>query len=78
MFTEELDPAKSWMSVFEGEGDHGLVTERQHSIVNYRSPKHMTLALPRVLRKGKYSLIWYTRSAEDNHTAAGVVNFRVE
>lgn len=74
-FAENLDRG-SWMAVFEGQADHGLVTEKQHSVVNYRNPKQMILRLPK-LGKEKYYLIWYTRSAEDNHYAAGIVYFQV-
>lgn len=78
-FAEELDPSPSrtWMKVFEGEADHGLVTERQHSTVNFRHPTQMTLPLPR-LGKGKYYLIWYTHSAVDGHDPAGIVYFSVK
>jgi len=76
-FAEELDPAKSWMAVFEGQADHGLVTEKQHSVVNYQNPKEMTLNLPR-LGKEKYYLIWYTHSTTDGHYAAGIVYFQVK
>jgi methionine-rich copper-binding protein CopC len=76
-FAEELTPGKSWMSVFEGSGDHGLVNEQTKSVVDYRSPKHMTLKLP-TLRNGAYYLVWYTVSAVDGHVAAGVVYFRVK
>jgi methionine-rich copper-binding protein CopC len=79
-FAEELNPApsKTWMAVFEGQADHGLVTENQHSTVPYRNPREMTLPLPRKLGREKYYLIWYTRSAIDDHTAAGIVYFRVK
>ena len=76
-FAEELDPKPSWMAVFEGEADHGLVNERQHSVVNFKNPKEMTLRLPK-LDRGKFYLIWYTRSTEDNHYAAGVIYFSVK
>jgi methionine-rich copper-binding protein CopC len=78
-FAERLDPnpTKTWMKVFEGEADHGLVTEKQHSTVNFRNPKQMILPLPR-MGKGKYYLIWYTHSAEDGHFAAGIVYFSVK
>jgi methionine-rich copper-binding protein CopC len=77
-FAEELDPnpGKTWMKVFEGEADHGLVTERQHSTVNFKHPTQITLPLP-ALSKGKYYLIWYTHSAVDGHVAAGIVYFSV-
>lgn len=78
-FAEPLDPAASqtWMAVFEGDGDHGLVTENQHSVVNYRNPKEMTLRLPR-LSKGPYYMIWHTSSAGDGHIASGILYFRVK
>jgi methionine-rich copper-binding protein CopC len=75
-FAQELDPAKSWMAVFEGVADHGLVTEHQHSKVSFKNPKVMTLTLPK-LQPDKYYLIWYTHSLEDGHYAAGVVYFSV-
>lgn len=76
-FAENLDPRKSWMAVFEGVADHGLVTEKQHSVVNYKNPREMTLKLPK-LAKDRYYLMWYTRSATDGHDAAGVLYFRVK
>lgn len=76
-FAENLDPKKSWMAVFEGVADHGLVTEKQRSVVNYKNPKEMTLNLPKLARD-KYYLIWYTHSATDGHDAAGVLYFRVK
>lgn len=77
-FAEQLDPGKSWMAVFEGVADHGLVTEKQHSVVNFKTPTVMTLALPKNLAKDKYYLIWYTRSAVDGHYACGIVYFQVK
>lgn len=76
-FAEDLDPRSSWMAVFEGQADHGLVTEKQHSAVNFKNSKEMTLKLPS-LSKEKYYLIWYTRSAVDGHDAAGIVYFSVK
>jgi methionine-rich copper-binding protein CopC len=76
-FAEDLDPKSSWIAVFEGQADHGLVTEKRHSAVNYKNPKEMTLSLPR-LGKERYYLIWYTRSTDDGHDAAGIVYFQVK
>jgi methionine-rich copper-binding protein CopC len=76
-FAEELTPGgKSWMSVFEGEADHGLVNEKTVSLVDFKHPKHMTLKLP-TLHRGPYYLIWFTVSALDGHEAAGIVYFKV-
>ncbi len=77
-FAENLnpDPQQTWMAVFEGVGDHGLVTEHQVSTVNFRNPKEMILRLPR-LGKEKYYLIWHTKSAVDGHIAAGILYFQV-
>lgn len=78
-FAERLDPAHSWMAIFEGVADHGLVTEKDHSIVNYKNPKEMILSLKHTkLARDKYYLVWYTHSAEDGHFAAGVIYFRVK
>jgi methionine-rich copper-binding protein CopC len=74
-FAEPLDPAKSWINVFEGQADHGLVNEKTRSMVV--GPKEMTLKLPR-LGKEKYYMIWYTHSAADGHFAAGIVYFTVK
>jgi methionine-rich copper-binding protein CopC len=78
-FAEPLDTnrTKTWMAVFEGQADHGLVTEKQRSVVNFKNPKQMTLKLPK-LGKEKYYLIWYTHSAVDGHYAAGIVYFSVK
>ncbi|HZU13664.1 MAG TPA: copper resistance protein CopC [Chloroflexota bacterium] len=74
-FAENLLPKSSWMAVFEGVADHGMVSVK-HSHVNFQNPKEMVLPLPRLAR-GKYYFIWYTKSADDNHIAAGIVYFRV-
>ena len=76
-FAEPLDPGKSWMAVFEGVADHGLVTEKQHLVVNYKNPRVMTLQLPK-LSRDRYYVIWYTHSAADSHVAAGIVYFQVK
>jgi methionine-rich copper-binding protein CopC len=75
-FAETLDPKQSWVNVFEGVGDHGLVNEKTKSIVNFKNPKEMTLRLP-TLRPDRYYFVWYTHSEDDGHYAAGVVYFRV-
>jgi methionine-rich copper-binding protein CopC len=77
-FTEELTPKKSWMSVFEGDADHGLVNETTTAVVNFNKPKTMTLRIKRKWRKGPFYLIWYTVSAVDGHKAAGIVYFKVK
>jgi methionine-rich copper-binding protein CopC len=76
-FAEELTPGKSWMSVFEGSGDHGLVNETTTAIVNFNNPKVMTLRMKATWHKGPYYLIWYTVSAVDGHKAAGIVYFQI-
>jgi methionine-rich copper-binding protein CopC len=75
-FAETLDPKASWINVFEGVGDHGLVNEKTKSIVNFRNPKEMILRLPK-LQPDKYYFVWYTHSEDDGHYAAGVVYFGV-
>lgn len=75
-FAEDLE-SPSWMAIFEGVADHGLVTEKQHSHVNFKNPKEMILPLPS-LAKDKYYLIWYTHSADDGHYAAGILYFQVK
>lgn len=78
-FAESLVPKQSWMAIFEGVADHGLVTEKDHSIVNYQNPKEMILSLAHTkLARDKYYLVWYTHSAEDGHFAAGVIYFQVK
>jgi methionine-rich copper-binding protein CopC len=74
-FAEPLDPAKSWINVFEGQADHGLVNEKTRSVL--AGPKELTLKLPR-LQKEKYYMIWYTHSAADGHYASGIVYFTVK
>lgn len=75
-FAENLDPQKSWINVFEGVADHGLVNEKTKSVVNFKNPKEMTLQLPKLL-PDKYYFVWYTHSEDDGHYAAGVVYFSV-
>lgn len=75
-FAESLDPNKSFIAIFENQADHGLVSDKQHSTVNFKNPKEMDLPLPKI-DPGKYYLLWYTHSAEDGHFAAGVRYFRV-
>ena len=74
-FTEDLDPKQSWVKVFEGIADHGLV-EKESFVVNYKNPKEIILNLP-PLGKEPYYLIWYTHSADDGHFASGIVYFQV-
>src|SRR5438309_11862273 len=62
-FAEPLDPAKSWINIFEGEADHGLVNETTRPKVV--GPTEIALKLPK-LRRGKYYMIWYTHSAKDS------------
>ncbi|HEV3313023.1 MAG TPA: copper resistance protein CopC [Chloroflexota bacterium] len=76
-FAQALNPDHSWMQVFEGVADHGLVTEHQKSQISFTNAKVMTLKLPK-LQPLKYYLIWYTHSAQDGHFAAGIVYFRVK
>jgi methionine-rich copper-binding protein CopC len=76
-FAQDLDPAHSWMAVFEGVADHGLVTEHEHSVVSFTHEKVMTLKLPK-LQPEPYYMIWYTHSAVDGHYAAGIVYFTVK
>jgi methionine-rich copper-binding protein CopC len=75
-FAENLDPKQSWVNVFEGVADHGLVNEKTKSVVNFKNPKEMTLKLP-TLQPDKYYFVWYTHSEDDGHFAAGVVYFSV-
>jgi methionine-rich copper-binding protein CopC len=75
-FAENLDPKQSWVNVFEGVADHGLVNEKTKSVVNFKNPKEMTLRLP-TLQPDKYYFIWYTHSEDDGHYAAGIVYFTV-
>jgi methionine-rich copper-binding protein CopC len=75
-FAENLDPKQSWVNVFEGVADHGLVNEKAKSTVNFKNPKEMTLRLPK-LQPDKYYFVWYTHSEDDGHYAAGVVYFTV-
>lgn len=77
-FAEPLDPKLSWIKIFEGQADHGLVTEKDHSTVNFNNPQEMTLPIREKLLKEKYYLIWYTHSAKDGHFAAGIVYFQVK
>src|SRR5947209_19532747 len=53
-FAEDLVPNKSWIAVFERQAYQGLVTELQHSIVNFHHPNQMTLRLPRLGRRKHY------------------------
>lgn len=76
-FAEELNPDKSWMAVFDGVGDHGLVTVNSKSHISIKNLKQMTLKLPK-LRRAPYYLIWYTHSLQDGHYAAGAVYFSVK
>ncbi|HLJ67576.1 MAG TPA: copper resistance protein CopC [Chloroflexota bacterium] len=75
-FAENLDPRTSWINVFEGIADHGLVNEKTRSKLNFRNPRELVLQLPK-LAADRYYFIWYTHSAEDGHFAAGIVYFTV-
>jgi methionine-rich copper-binding protein CopC len=73
-FAEELSP-DSWIAVFEGVADHGLVTEKK-SVINFKNPKVMSVQLPH-MQPLKYYMIWYTHSLQDGHRAAGILYFSV-
>lgn len=75
-FAEELTPSQSWITVYEGQADHGQV-EKQHWAVNYQNPKEIDLTLPKLIKE-KYYLIWHTQSSVDQHFAAGIVYFQVK
>jgi methionine-rich copper-binding protein CopC len=75
-FAENLNPKQSWVNVFGGVADHGLVNEKTRSIVNFKNPKEMILQLPKP-QPEKYYFVWYTHSEDDGHFAAGVVYFTV-
>jgi len=77
-FSENLRPSASWVHVFEGDtaGDHGRV---DIGAVGFplAHPKEMTVALPAGLR-GTYTLMWYTTSEDDGHTAGNAYAFTVK
>lgn len=75
-FAEELTPSQSWITVYEGQADHGQV-EKQHWAVNYQNPKEIDLTLPKLIKE-KYYLIWHNQSSVDQHFAAGIVYFQVK
>ena len=74
-FAENVKPSQSWIHVFDGDitSDHGLADIGANGYP-LRNPKQMTTSLPRGLR-GKYSVIWFTTSADDNHQAGNAFTF---
>lgn len=77
-FAENVNPSGSWIHVFEGDpaGDHGLVDLNNVSFP-FKNPKEITIGLPKNL-KGLYTVIWFTKSADDGHEAGNAFSFTVK
>jgi methionine-rich copper-binding protein CopC len=77
-FAENVNPKTSWVHVFEGDpaGDHAMVDTGINRFP-FKNPKEITATLPRGL-KGRYTLIWFTQSADDAHKAGNSFTFTVK
>ncbi len=77
-FAENVKPSVSFVHVFEADprGDHALVDTGKNSFP-FKNPKEIVATLPKGL-KGVYTVMWYTVSADDGHTAGFTFNFTVK
>ena len=77
-FAENINPKGSWVHVFEGDpsGDHGMV-DRGNEQYPFKNPKEITVGLPKGL-KGRYTLMWFTKSADDGHEAGNAFTFTIK
>jgi methionine-rich copper-binding protein CopC len=77
-FAENVVPKVSWVHVFEGDpaGDHGMV-DLGNETYPFKNSKEITVGLPRGL-KGLYTVIWFTKSADDGHVAGFSFSFTVK
>ena len=77
-FAENVVPKTSWVHVFEGDpkGDHGMV-DLGNETYPFKNPKEITVGLPKGL-KGLYTLMWFTKSADDGHIAGNAFTFTVK
>lgn len=77
-FAENVKPSSSFLHVFEADpkGDHGRVDVGMNGFP-LKSPKEITATLPKGL-KGVYTVMWYTVSADDGHTAGFTFSFTVK
>jgi methionine-rich copper-binding protein CopC len=78
LFAENVAPKNSWVHVFEGDpkGGHGMV-DLGNVQFPFKNPKEITVGLPKGL-KGLYTVIWFTKSADDGHIAGSAFNFTVK
>ncbi len=77
-FAENVTPSSSFLHVFEADptGDHALVDTGKNSFP-FKNPKEIEATLPKGL-KGVYTVMWYTVSADDGHTAGFTFTFTVK
>jgi len=77
-FAENVKPSSSFLHVFEADpkGDHGIVDTGKNSFP-FKNPKEIVATLPKGL-KGVYTVMWYTVSADDGHTAGFTFTFTVK
>jgi methionine-rich copper-binding protein CopC len=77
-FAENVVPRSSWVHVFEGDpaSDHGMV-DLGNETYPFKNSKEITVGLPAGL-KGPYTVIWFTKSADDGHVAGFNFSFSVK
>jgi methionine-rich copper-binding protein CopC len=77
-FAENVVPKNSWVHVFEGDpaSDHAMV-DLGNENVPFSNSKEITVGLPAGL-KGLYTVIWFTKSADDGHVAGFSYSFTVK
>src|SRR2546427_6140075 len=77
-FAENVVPKNSWVHVFEGDpkGDHSMA-DLGNEAYPFKNPKEITVGLPKGL-KGLYTLMWFTKSADDGHIAGNAFTFTVK
>lgn len=77
-FAENVNPKGSWVHVFEGDpkSDHGMV-DLGNEAYPFKNPKEITVGLPNKGLKGLYTLMWFTKSADDGHMAGNSYTFTI-
>ena len=73
-FSEELEPK---FSVIKLANSTGAIVSKEAAVLDPKDSKHLTLALPKGLPAGVYTVQW-TSSAADGHRLSRTYNFTIK
>jgi len=73
-FSEELEPKFSVIKLVDSKG---VVVSKEAAVLDPKNAKHLTLALPKGLPAGVYTVQW-TSSAADGHRLSRTYNFTIK